>query len=38
MLNLRMSWSTSLWGATTLTGDVINSGKCVHENKVEMCK
>lgn len=29
MLNLRKSGSTSLWGATTLMGDVISSGKHV---------
>jgi hypothetical protein len=29
MLNLCKSGSTSLWGATTLMGDVINSGKHV---------
>jgi hypothetical protein len=38
MLNLHKLGSTSLWGAITLMGDVINSGKHVYENKVEMCK
>jgi len=29
MLNLHKSGNTSLWGTTTLMGDVINSGKHV---------